>query len=188
MEPAIAAKAISSWAVSAWRCVAQARALRALVAAIALTTAGCTHTLRLKAVDAGSERPLAGVETSWREDKVDLLLGAHHHGATNLQPSTEDGVVVAENVHPKWVSRLELTHAGYAPLYGIYSRGALALGAKTNANVRGERFILEPPVVSARQWQPGCLLRPGPALQDTLAFTSHFSARPDKMFRKQLGS
>ena len=118
-------------------------------AVLAVATVGCAHTLRLRVVDAGCEQPLNGVETSWREDKVDLLLGAYQRGPTNLQPSTKEGLVTVGEIHPKWVGRFKFNYPGYAPLYGIYSGGSLSLGTKTKANVRGERFVLEGPVTSA---------------------------------------
>ena len=119
------------------------------LAVVAAATVGCAHTLRIRLVDAGSEQPLAGVETSWREDKIDLLLGAYHNGPTNLQPSTGEGIVTVGKVHPRWVGRFEFTAPGYTQRYGMYSRGGLALGTKTNANIRGERFVLEGPVTTA---------------------------------------
>src|SRR5882762_8587399 len=96
-----------------------------------MLTTGCTRTLQLRAIDAVSSHPLAGVKTTWRQDYGDLLFGVvHHSGPANLPPSGADGIIKLTGVHETWTSSCVFSRPGYVTAYGGYSRGELALALK----------------------------------------------------------
>lgn len=97
-----------------------------------------------------SGQSLTGVETTWRQDRYDLLLGVSHTGPTNLPPSGEDGVITVPGLHETWASCFVFSRPGYATAYGAYCRGALSLAGRINSLHTDTGFILEGPLAVSR--------------------------------------
>lgn len=107
-----------------------------------LLVTGCAQTVRFKLVDAVTAKPLAGVNTTWRQDSHDLILGSYQYGPTNLPPSSQDGVVVVKGVYKKKTSRLIFSRNGYATVYAGYSRGVLTRAGSLDPRLRDGEFAL----------------------------------------------
>jgi hypothetical protein len=123
--------------------------------AVLLFVAGCAHTVRFKAVDTTTGKPLAGVDTSWRQDSYDLLFGAYHFGPTNLPPSGKDGVIAANGIYKKKVNLFIFSRSGYSTVYGgyylggiltRYSAGCFEQADHTNSIALRRGFIIEEPL------------------------------------------
>lgn len=118
--------------------------------------AGCADTVRLKAVDVASGRPLQGVTVVWRQDAVDLLFGVRHRGPRTLPPSKEDGIITVRGVRHAWTTSFVFTRDEFATLYGVYSPNSLALARRTNS--------------AAYAWRPIALQGPTVYVQSTNGF------------------
>jgi hypothetical protein len=101
--------------------------------------------VRLQAVDSVRREPLAGVETTWRQDKAALPFGVYHAGPTNLPPSGSDGIIELAGVRESWRSSLVFSKAGYATVYGSYGDSELTLAPATNAVATYGPFIIKGP-------------------------------------------
>jgi hypothetical protein len=110
--------------------------------------AGCARTVQFKAVDEATGRPLAGVDTSWRQDSRDSLLGSYHYGPANLPPSKEDGVIVVDGIYRRKLNEFIFSRDGYATVYGIYSRGIFGRADRTNSVSVLRGFIPDGPLTN----------------------------------------
>jgi len=107
-----------------------------------LLVAGCARSIQFKAVDETTGQPLAGVATTWRQDSRDLV-GRYHSGPTDLPISKEDGMIAVDGVYRRKLSEFIFSRDGYAPVYGIYSRGIFGRADQTNSAPTSRGFIPE---------------------------------------------
>ncbi|EEF61724.1 hypothetical protein Cflav_PD4764 [Pedosphaera parvula Ellin514] len=121
---------------------------------------GCAHNRQIciKVVDAQTRTPLAGVQTTWRQDRSDLFRGSAHIAPTNLPPSGPDGIIRVE-AQPgvTWKGSFIFSCPGCQKLYGFYAPKYLNL-AETVDDEDGD-FVLEQPIVSAAVTN-GCFIVP----------------------------
>lgn len=103
------------------------------VCVVLLLFAGCTHTVRVRPVNAATGQTLTGVTGTWRQDVADLLLGVRHRGPKELPEAASDGTTRLRGVHKHWITSFVLRHPGFATEYGVYTAGSLALAENTNA-------------------------------------------------------
>ena len=98
--------------------------LATLLAALALTSTGCcSQRICIKAVDATTAEPLAGVVTEWRQDRHQMFLHIAHYGPVKLPPSGQNGVIEVKGVRRTWESHFIFSCPGYSNVYGSYSSG-----------------------------------------------------------------
>ena len=96
-----------------------------LLGLLSLLAAGCAHTICIKAIDASTKEPLAGVSTQWLQYYHGYFhLG--HEGPTNLPFSGKDGLISVGDLHRNWSSSFIFACPGYSNIYGEYtSRGRM---------------------------------------------------------------
>ena len=133
--------------------------------AVLLVLTGCTHTISLKTVDAGTRLPLAGVATEWKEELHDMVFGEFKTGPTNLPLSGEDGIITIRGVHKVRVGTLILSHAGYVTLDGNYSAGKFRVAQRIRPLSNGDASHSEPMVQI--QSSNGCFVVPMIRSRDT---------------------
>ena len=91
--------------------------------------AGCANqSICIKAVDASTQKPLAGVTTEWREHRHQMFRPLTHYGPTNLPPSGQDGLIEVRGLHQNWLSTFVFSCPGRSNVYGRYSEGVLNVG------------------------------------------------------------
>jgi hypothetical protein len=112
-------------------------------------------------MDSQTKQPLAGVVTTWRQDRSDLFRGPGQIGPTNLSASGQDGMIKIEGVHGgTWSGLLIFSCPGYRKLYGYYRYyGPEYLNLTGNVYDEEKRFVLEQPIVTAAVTN-GCFVVP----------------------------
>ena|SRR5947209_3469949 len=131
-----------------------------LVGIFLSTLLGCAHTRQIciKVVDAQTRTPLAGVHTTWRQDRSDLFRGPARIGPTNLPATGPYGIIKVEAMRPgTWCNRFIFVCPGYQKLYGAFEPERLNLTKEVDWE--GGPFILEQPIVSAAVTN-GCFVVP----------------------------
>jgi hypothetical protein len=126
---------------------------------------GCANqTIRIKAVDATTGKPLAGVTTEWREHRHQMFLPVTHYGPTNLSPSDQDGFIELHSFHRNWLSAFVFSRPGYSTLYSTYAGGYLNFGTNvtfcTNGIFATEFLFNDDPKMAVKS--NGCFLLPIP--------------------------
>jgi hypothetical protein len=138
--------------------------LHVLLATLSLVLAGCTHTLRLRAVDAATKEPLSGVNTRWTQVRYGMFIRAKQEGPTNLPASGQDGMIVVGGLHSSWLNwhnYFAFSCSGFSNVYGIYEGPPLGLGErifKLDGELK-DAFILEGNLTSIFQ-SNGCYVIP----------------------------
>jgi hypothetical protein len=103
-----------------------------------LALAGCANqSIRIKAVDASTRKPLAGVTTEWREHRHQMFRPVTHFGPTNLPPSDQDGLIEVRSFHRNWLSAFVFSSPGYSTVYGTYAGGYLNFGTNVTHCTNG---------------------------------------------------
>jgi hypothetical protein len=82
---------------------------------------GCAHSIRVKAVDAITGQPLAGVATEWRQNRHQMFQLIAHTGPIHLSPSDHDGLIEVRPIYRTWSSQFVFSLPGYQNVYGHYS-------------------------------------------------------------------
>ena len=103
------------------------------VLTLALLATGCTHTVRVKPVNAATGQPLPGVTGTWRQDVADLLLGVRHRGPKDIPEAAPDGTITLRGVHKSWITSFVLQRPGFTTKHLVYAGGSLALAERTNS-------------------------------------------------------
>ena len=99
------------------------------VGVLAVAMAGCANrSICIRAVDAKTRKPLAGVTTEWSEHRHQMFRPLTHYGPTNLPISGQDGQIEVRSLHKNWLSTFVFSCPGYPNLYGRYSGGVLNVG------------------------------------------------------------
>jgi hypothetical protein len=105
---------------------------------LVIALVGCANqAIRIKAVDATTGKPLAGVTTEWREHRHQMFRPVTHYGPTNLPLSDQDGLIELRDFHPNWLSAFVFSRPGYSTLYGTYSGGYLNFGTNVTYCTNG---------------------------------------------------
>jgi hypothetical protein len=109
-------------------------------------------TIHFKAVDEATGRPLAGVNTSWKQDSNDFSSVQFGHDSTNLPPSMEDGEIEVDGLYEDQINRFIFSRNGYATVYGTSEIGGddLIRSDHTNSYSDWSGFILEEPLTSVK--------------------------------------
>ena len=94
-----------------------------LVTGCASMVTGSTGAIRLKIVDAKTDKPISGVSGIWREDEDDVVFGHFQTGPMELPPSDDSGIITINQSHKKMTGRFILAQSGYVTIYGVYSEG-----------------------------------------------------------------
>lgn len=84
---------------------------------------GCKHSIRIKAVDSATGKPLAGVATEWRQHRHQITGPIAHTGPIRLRFSDDDGLIKVNGKYRNWISEFVFTHPGYSEIYARYGTG-----------------------------------------------------------------
>jgi hypothetical protein len=132
-----------------------------------LASAGCAHSIRLRAADSATKKPLAGVAVSWTQYKTQMFSKIKHEGPTNLTPSGQNGIIEIGGLHTWWGSEFIFSCPGYSNVYGgcwtgVFGNSDFLLGERITYFPPGlleDQFILEGKLTTANR-SKGCFIIP----------------------------